>query len=78
MSTPPTPLLESYYSCRLDAATSLFNAVGISAGTTSLLITAMAIVLMPLIYMMLEVPACRMLRRLVFLIVVLLCMCLSC
>ena len=60
MSTPPTPLLESYYSCRLDAATSLFNAVGISTGTLGLIISAMAIVLMPLIHVILEVPFDRM------------------
>lgn len=57
VQTPPTPLQESYFSCTSDVKTNLFNAVGISTGTTSLIISAMAVVLMPVIYLIMEVSS---------------------
>jgi hypothetical protein len=53
--TPPSTLVESYYTCTLDWSTSLFNALGISVGNASLAVQAFALLALPLIYFSLTV-----------------------
>jgi hypothetical protein len=52
---PPTSLVAPYYSCVLTWDNSLFNAVGISTGNSSLAVQFFALALLPMIYIVIVV-----------------------